>query len=84
MSVQIIDFTNKKYLCKNHSLLNNQYSPKVSWTPIENAQCYVLIFEDPDSLPRPSNFIHWYIPYISPHITEIDELINRITKNDED
>ena len=77
MSVQFIDFQNEKYLCKKHSKLNHQYSPKVTWTPMEGVLSYALIFEDPDSLPRPSNFIHWYIPYISPDITQIDELDNK-------
>ena len=86
--VQIHDFSNKKYLCKSHSHNDNEYSPKVSWTPIEGAQSYALILEDPDALPRPSNFIHWYIPYISSNITQIDEInisrnqqvINNISK----
>ena len=80
MSVQLgTDFSNKKYLCQSHSDNDNEYSPEVSWTPIEGVQSYALIFEDPDALPRPRNFIHWYIPYISPEITQINKI--NITRN---
>ena len=78
MNVQFgTNFGNKKYLCQSHSGSDNEYSPEVSWTPIEGVQSYALIFEDPDALPRPFNFIHWYIPFISPNITKIDEITIR-------
>lgn len=78
-SIQIHDFSNKKYLCQSHSHNDNEYSPQVSWTPIEGAKSYALILEDPDASPRPRNFIHWYIPYISRDITQINEI--NITRN---
>jgi Raf kinase inhibitor-like YbhB/YbcL family protein len=78
-SIQINDFSNKKYLCQSHSHNDNEYSPQVSWTPIEGAKSYALILEDPDASPRPRNFIHWYIPYISRDINQIDEI--NITRN---
>jgi Raf kinase inhibitor-like YbhB/YbcL family protein len=77
MSVNIDKFSDTKYLCQNHSKYNNVYSPKVIWTPIEDVKSYALIFEDPNSLPP--YFIHWYIPYISSNINEIDEM--NITKS---
>ena len=88
-SVQIHNFSEKKYLCQSHSGNKNEYSPQVSWTPIPNALSYALILEDPDAIPRPFNFIHWYIPYISSNITQIDEInitrnqkvLNNISKN---
>ena len=89
MSVEIHKFNNKKYLCKSHSGFDNMFSPSVSWSPIEGAESYALIFEDPDALPVPSNFIHWYIPRIPASINKIDEInitkneksLNNITKN---
>ena len=46
---------------------------------IKNTKSYALILEDPDA---PSgNFIHWYIPYISPEINQIDSLNNNSKKN---
>jgi len=48
----------------------------------KNNKCgsYALIFEDirPDGKPF---FIHWYVPYISCEINEIDELQNGIPIN---
>jgi len=42
---------------------------------------YALIMEDPDA---PTNFIHWYLPYISPNISKLSSLtmnnINKINK----
>ena len=68
---------NKKYICKNHN--GSNISPKISWNNIKNTKSYALILEDPDA---PSgNFIHWYIPYISPEINQIDSLNNKSNKN---
>lgn len=68
---------NKKYICKNQGGLN--FTPKISWTKIKNALSYAFIIEDPDT---PSgSFIHWYIPYISKDIQEIDQLLLDSIKN---
>ena len=78
---------NKKYICTNHG--GSNITPKISWTKIQNALSYAFIIEDPDT---PSgSFIHWYIPYISKDIQEIDHLlldsinnlnINKFNKHD--
>jgi len=83
MSVKIENFSDKKYLCKLHSGSINEYSPKVKWSPIKDVQSYALILEDPDSV-KIVPFIHWYIPYISPNIVQINELdiTNNIFKNE--
>jgi Raf kinase inhibitor-like YbhB/YbcL family protein len=45
-------------------------SPSISWTPVKNTQSYALILQDPDA----NDFVHWYIPSISPSIHSMDEL----------
>ena len=76
MNLKLIDFTRnnkikKEYLCENHG--GKDISPYISWTINNNAKSYALILEDPDAVPV-DNFIHWYIPFISPEINEILEL----------
>jgi Raf kinase inhibitor-like YbhB/YbcL family protein len=77
MKLFIKDFVNKdnkikkKYICKNHDGQN--ISPYIEWTSIKDVKSYALILEDPDAVS--GNFVHWYIPYISPDINGIDNLI---------
>lgn len=65
----------KKYICKNHNGLS--IPPHIKWNSINNALSYILILEDPDA-PR-GNFIHWFIPFISPKINEINIKTNIYT-----
>ena len=58
-----------QYACPSYG---NNISPSISWTPIKNAQSYALILQDPDA----NDFVHWYIPSISPSIHSIDALEN--------
>ena len=59
-----------KYICKPQ--LGNNISPKISWNKVNDTKSYALVFEDPNAVGH--TFIHWYIPYISPDILEIDQL----------
>ena len=59
-----------KSIC--HKLKGFNISPKITWNPIPNSKSYILILEDLSVKPNP--YIHWYIPYINPSISSIDEL----------
>jgi len=79
MDIKILDFPNKKYICKKYN--GDNQSPVVSWNKIISAKSYALIMEDPDAVG--GNFIHWYIPYISKNINKIESLcfINNYKNN---
>ena len=75
MNLQIIDFTEnnkikKKYICKNQG--GSNISPELKWLRQSSAKSYALILEDPDT-PH-GNFVHWYVPYISPSINIIESI----------
>jgi Raf kinase inhibitor-like YbhB/YbcL family protein len=70
MNLKVIDFPNKKYICKKYD--GDNVSPVISWNIIPKAKSYAIIMEDPDAVV--GNFIHWYIPYISNNINKIDSL----------
>lgn len=81
MNLDLINFTRnnkikKEYLCKNHG--GQDISPHIYWKKITNAKSYALILEDPDAVGKNIahrvNLVHWYIPFISPEITQIEEL----------
>lgn len=73
----MIDILNssKNYLCEKHGGKN--ISPHIKWNKIKNTVSYALIFEDPDAVNE--TFIHWYIPYISYNINELNSLLNNIS-----
>jgi Raf kinase inhibitor-like YbhB/YbcL family protein len=78
LNFSIINF-NKENLCIKNGGKN--ISPHIKWDSekISNKQSYALIMEDPDA---PSNFIHFYLPYISCNISEILSLnMNKINQN---
>jgi Raf kinase inhibitor-like YbhB/YbcL family protein len=60
-------------LCISHNGKN--FTPEIEWINNSNVnkepKSYALIIEDPDA---PKNFIHWYLPYISPKINKINSL----------
>ena len=60
----------QKYICPKQGGSNN--SPKISWSSIPNAKSYALIFEDPDAVN--GNFVHWYLPFISSELSQINSL----------
>lgn len=87
MNLDLINFTinnkiKKEYLCKNHG--GQDISPHIKWSSTNNAKSYALILEDPDAVGKNIahrvNLVHWYIPFISPEITQIEEL-NHININ---
>lgn len=47
-------------------------SPPLAWDPVPGAQSYVLIMEDPDSLPI-NPFVHWVAWNIPPSTTSLPE-----------
>ena len=69
LKLKVISF-NQDNLCYNHN--GNNISPEIE---INNTSIkptsYALIIEDPDA---PINFIHWYLPYISPTISKLNSL----------
>jgi len=60
----------QKYICPKQGGNNN--SPKISWSSIPNAKSYALILEDPDAVI--GNFVHWYLPFISSELSQINSL----------
>ncbi len=60
-----------KYACLKYG---KNYSPKISWTPVEGTKAYALILQDLTA----HNYIHWYIPSIHHSLTTIEELNNQI------
>jgi Raf kinase inhibitor-like YbhB/YbcL family protein len=75
LNFNIINFNNDN-LCNNHGGKNK--SPEIEWSqPLHQPKSYALILEDPNA---PINFIHWYLPYISPKINKINSLIQKIDK----
>jgi Raf kinase inhibitor-like YbhB/YbcL family protein len=77
---------NKDNICNSHGGKNK--TPEISWNNTINLSkqsskppSYALIMEDPDA---PTNFIHWYLPYISANISKLSSLtmnnINKINK----
>lgn len=70
MNLKVIDFPNKKYICKKYD--GDSISPVISWNINPKAKSYAIIMEDPDAVG--GTFIHWYIPYISNKINKIDSL----------
>ena len=47
-------------LADRHSAYHDNISPPLNWTPVEGAQAYALVVEDPDA-PREQPFVHWMI-----------------------
>ena len=47
-------------------------SPALIWSPVPNAQSYVLIMEDPDAKPI-TPFVHWLAWNIPGHVTQLPE-----------
>ena len=73
----VIDFNTDNLCCKNGG---KNKSPQIKFenNSIEPIS-YALIIEDPDA---PINFIHWYLPYISPKISKLNSLnMNCIDQN---
>lgn len=60
-----------KYACLKYG---KNFSPKISWTPVEGSRAYALILQDLSA----HNYIHWYIPSIHPSLTTIEELNHQI------
>jgi len=61
------------HLCPNYG---NNISPSLSWNSSLNnnrIKSYALILQDISA----HNYIHWYIPYISPSLNKIDNLVNK-------
>jgi phosphatidylethanolamine-binding protein (PEBP) family uncharacterized protein len=81
MNLEVIDFQidgkiKKDYVCKKQEGLNK--SPSIKWSCIENVESYAFILEDIIS----HSFVHWFIPYISKDICQIDILdISKIGNN---
>jgi Raf kinase inhibitor-like YbhB/YbcL family protein len=75
MKLSVKNFTRKgkickKYICKNHG--GSNVIPSVLWGKVDGTKSYALILEDPNAVH--GTFIHWFIPFISPEILEINEL----------
>jgi Raf kinase inhibitor-like YbhB/YbcL family protein len=75
----MVDILNssKNYLCKKNGGKN--ISPHIKWNKSKNTISYALIFEDPDAVN--GTFIHWYIPYISYNVNELNSLLNNSLLN---
>lgn len=43
-----------------HTAYNDNVSPPISWTQVDDAQSYAIVVEDPDA-PQEKPFIHWMI-----------------------
>ena len=69
LKLKVISF-NKENLCYNHNGNNKSPVIEIDNTSIKPTS-YALIIEDPDA---PINFIHWYLPYISPTISKLNSL----------
>lgn len=59
----------KKYICNDNNHGGDNINPALSWSRINGARSYAIIVEDLDA----HNYIHWFIPYISPNISSIEE-----------
>jgi Raf kinase inhibitor-like YbhB/YbcL family protein len=79
LNLQLINFVNKNNLIHKNFVCKNQkgrnLTPHVKWTPIPNVRSYAIVFEDPDAVN--GNFIHWYVPYISNKINELESFNNK-------
>jgi Raf kinase inhibitor-like YbhB/YbcL family protein len=67
-------FIKDKYTCSRKGYGDN-ISPAMSWKKNSKCGSYALIFEDIGRDGKPFH-VHWYVPYISCEINEIDELRN--------
>lgn len=56
MNLIVDDVSIKKHICKLHSREN--IMPKITWTSVNNAKSYSIVFEDPDT--KQGNFIHMF------------------------
>jgi Raf kinase inhibitor-like YbhB/YbcL family protein len=59
-------------IAEKYSEYADAVSPPLSWDPVTGAQSYVLIMEDPDSLPI-TPFVHWVAWNIPPSTTSLPE-----------
>lgn len=57
-----------------HSAYHDNRSPPLVWTPVENAQAYAIVVEDPDA-PREQPFVHWLIWNIPGEATSLPEAL---------
>jgi len=55
-----------------HSAYHDNISPPLTWTEVEDAQCYALIVEDPDA-PQDKPFVHWMVWNIPPEAGGLPE-----------
>ena len=62
----------KKFSCLKHHGKNT--SPELKWTPCKQCLSYALVMEDPNAVG--DLFVHWYVPYISNKLENIDELVH--------
>jgi Raf kinase inhibitor-like YbhB/YbcL family protein len=62
----------KRYLCNDNKHRGDNINPALSWSRVTDAFSYAIIVEDLDA----HNYIHWFIPYINPRITSIEECIS--------
>src|SRR5690606_11452402 len=64
--------TQQGMIAEKYSEYADAVSPPLSWDPVTGAQSYVLIMEDPDSLPI-TPFVHWVAWNIPPSTTSLPE-----------
>ncbi len=64
-----------QYICSKHQ--GNNISPSISWNKVPNAVSYALILQDISA----HDYIHWYIPCISPNLTSIPSSTHSINLN---
>lgn len=55
-----------------YSVDGQDISPPLSWAPIERAQTFVLVVEDPDA-PTPEPFVHWLMYNIPSSVRQLPE-----------
>jgi Raf kinase inhibitor-like YbhB/YbcL family protein len=63
----------KEYICKDEEHGGLSITPTIKWKPVNNAQSYAIILQDPD-VPGGLTYIHMYVPYISKDINEISSI----------
>lgn len=61
-------------LADAHSAYHDNRSPPLVWTPVEDAQAYAIIVEDPDA-PREQPFVHWLIWNIPGEASSLPEAL---------
>jgi Raf kinase inhibitor-like YbhB/YbcL family protein len=71
-------------LATRYSSYADGVSPALDWSPIRDAQSYVVLVEDPDSKPV-APFVHWLAWNIPSSVTKLDEGVQqqpRLTEPD--